>query len=621
MSDSNLSVDRLQEMLHKLEYRFSDLERAFDKTGIKNAVRVTGSLELPTIAKLNLPEAKFVETYNNVPQVFSHAAIAVTLTPESYRNEEGQSLFLENQKNGSYWIVASEEGIYWLVPNIEVRINPPRMKSLERLFETMGDTARNSDRFTLLQPGRVTLMQSGWEWRLEIQGILEFGNVSHSYRVAPQNNNDGVDEIYEEMRSQVESLLKERSQLQSQLEQQRQQMQSQFDELSSEMRSQMQSQVSQLWQRIEQLERETSLPSFPSSGMQQNEEAPPPVYTRQSLDDRVPRQSQRNEENLLPKTGDSESTVLQVSPVKTELLHTLTGHENTVRSLSFAAWKADDRFILASGSFDKTVRIWHPASGNAIGTLSDDAQVNAVVLSPDGSKVVSGGHVEAIKLWDISTASRQFLYGHDDLVLALAMSSDGETLVSSSRDNSIAIWNFKKGEKRLEIASEKGATLSTAIAPNDSTLVAGTSQGYIELWNLETGESLCQWQGHQEEVWSVALSRDGQVLASSSADKTVKLWNARDGSLLQTLEGHSASTFAVAIHPSEQFLASASGDRTIKLWSFPEGKPIATLDGHSDDVYCLAFSPDGRLLASGSRDSTILVWKLSGPATAIENSA
>ena len=75
--------------------------------------------------------------------------------------------------------------------------------------------------------------------------------------------------------------------------------------------------------------------------------------------------------------------------------HTLTGHSDLVRSVTFSS----DGKKVVSGSKDLTVRVWDIASGQVDQTLTGHSNVvNLVAFSPDGKKAVSGSYDSTVKV-------------------------------------------------------------------------------------------------------------------------------------------------------------------------------------------------------------------------------
>jgi len=105
-----------------------------------------------------------------------------------------------------------------------------------------------------------------------------------------------------------------------------------------------------------------------------------------------------------------------------------------------------DGHRLASGSRDKTVRLWNPDTGQPIGaplTGHTDA-VNSVAFSPDGNRLASGSQDYRVQLWDADSGQRigQPLAGHTDFVETVAFSPDGQLLASGDDDDDemIRVW-------------------------------------------------------------------------------------------------------------------------------------------------------------------------------------
>jgi WD40 repeat protein len=111
--------------------------------------------------------------------------------------------------------------------------------------------------------------------------------------------------------------------------------------------------------------------------------------------------------------------------------------------------------------------------------------VNAVALSSDGRRVVSGSYDKTLRVWDIESGqSLRTLQGHTSEVNAVALSSDGRRVVSGSRDHTLRVWDLKDG-KELVTFTVEGNVTGCAVAPDNRTIVAGDSFGRVHFLRLE----------------------------------------------------------------------------------------------------------------------------------------
>ena len=90
------------------------------------------------------------------------------------------------------------------------------------------------------------------------------------------------------------------------------------------------------------------------------------------------------------------------------LKQTLTGHSNMVNSVAFSS----DGKLLASGSEDKTIKLWDVAVGAVRQTLAGNSDgPYLVAFSPNG-KLLASAVGKRIKLWNVESGTlRQTLVG------------------------------------------------------------------------------------------------------------------------------------------------------------------------------------------------------------------
>lgn len=134
---------------------------------------------------------------------------------------------------------------------------------------------------------------------------------------------------------------------------------------------------------------------------------------------------------------------------------------------------------------DKTVKLWFLADNTNI-TLKGHSDwfgaVSSIAFSSDSQLIASGSKDKTIKIWQVSTGKEIItLNGHSDHVTSVSISADNQILASASKDKTLKLWSLATGKLISTITRDE--TIQTlAFSPDSLTLALGYSQGNIGLF-------------------------------------------------------------------------------------------------------------------------------------------
>ncbi len=289
---------------------------------------------------------------------------------------------------------------------------------------------------------------------------------------------------------------------------------------------------------------------------------------------------------------------------------TFRGHTNGVMCLQFF----DN--ILATGSYDATIKIWDMETGMEVLTLRGHLE-GVRCLQFDDTKLISGSLDGTLKVWNWRTGECLSTYnGHDGGVVGLHF--NGDLLVSGSVDKSIKIWKFRD-KSIFTLRGHTDWVNAVKIDAMSRTIFSASDDLTIRLWDLDTNKCLRVFKGHVGQVQQIVLlPRDFEV-DDREADIFVDDGGSQSSSddvssskVAEPLTAAAKSRYTDTFHHDTdrvappRYIITSALDSTIRLWEVPTGKCVKTFFGHVEGVWALA--ADALRVVSGAEDRMVKVW-------------
>ncbi|MEX2287842.1 MAG: c-type cytochrome domain-containing protein [Planctomycetaceae bacterium] len=242
----------------------------------------------------------------------------------------------------------------------------------------------------------------------------------------------------------------------------------------------------------------------------------------------------------------------------------LTGHTGQANDVVFSS--DGSVLVVASGEAGLVgeATIWNTSDWSKKLVVQGHADtLYAADLSPDGTLLATGSYDRKIKLWSTATGDEVGeLAGHNDAVFDLAFRNDGKLLASASGDKTVKLWDVAKRERLDTFIEPTEAQYAVAFSPDGRYVVAGGVDNRIRVWEVleggREGTNPIRYArfAHEAPVLELRFSPNGKVLLSSSQDHTIKIWETDEFTQLDAIKGQPDWVSSLAVTPdASKFLA------------------------------------------------------------------
>ena len=169
-----------------------------------------------------------------------------------------------------------------------------------------------------------------------------------------------------------------------------------------------------------------------------------------------------------------------------KLMRVLSGHLGWVRSV--AVDPTNEWF--ATGSADRTIKIWDLASGQLRLTLTGHIHtVRGLCISHRHPYLFSAGEDKMVKCWDLeyNRVIRHY-HGHLSGVYCIAQHPLLDVIITAGRDSVARVWDMRTKAQAMVLGGHENTIASIIAQDAEPQIITGSHDTTMRLWDLRNGD-------------------------------------------------------------------------------------------------------------------------------------
>lgn len=310
------------------------------------------------------------------------------------------------------------------------------------------------------------------------------------------------------------------------------------------------------------------------------------------------------------------------------------GHRDIVLCIAAHCFqrRTDPVWLIASGSKDNTVRLWHVSTGRclAIGAAHLGSVTTVSFFSQQSPSLLSGGADKLIQMWDLSClweilqgstipaepvklAVSAAVAAHEKEVNCVAVSPSNAYAASGGADRNARVWKLPALSAAVVLSGHRRGVWDIQFAPVDQVRY-NLLHITINVMALALNLVFALLNSHQSMYLDCKnlfadLKLYLQAVLTASADATLRIWSVKDGLCIRTFLGHGASILHARFSAEGLRIVSGGTDGLLKGWNAQTGQCLFTEEAHDGKIWALDVGGAHQsFVVSGADDGSLVVW-------------
>jgi pleiotropic regulator 1 len=178
--------------------------------------------------------------------------------------------------------------------------------------------------------------------------------------------------------------------------------------------------------------------------------------------------------------------------------------------------------------------------------------VRCIAMEPGNEWFATGSSDRTIKLWELASGRLKLtLTGHISAVRALTVSHRQPYLFSAGEDKQVKCWDLEYNKVVRHYHGHLSGVYCMSLHPTIDVLLTGGRDATARVWDMRTKACIHTLAGHTNTVADILTQAPNPQVVTGSHDCTVRLWDLVAGKTKAVLTNHKKSVRALFMHPTE----------------------------------------------------------------------
>ncbi|QJW99716.1 WD40 repeat domain-containing protein [Frigoriglobus tundricola] len=306
---------------------------------------------------------------------------------------------------------------------------------------------------------------------------------------------------------------------------------------------------------------------------------------------------------------------LRGGPDSPDVVRVLKGHTETVEAIAVSP----DGALIATASFDKTVKLWDAQTGQEIraysGPQGHTGQVLCVAFNAKGDQIATGGADNKVCVWGVPLSTPVKSYPIGGAGTGLAVAADGKTFAVSGADGVVKVFPVGEEKGAIELKGHVGAVGGLGALNSGNVWVTAGADRTVRFFSGADGKQTARYAIDAAEITGLAVRPDGQGVVTTSSDGVLRFWQTPPQPA-RTFPALKDAVTAFHATPDGNTLLYATADKVVTLGTTSNNAPSGTFAGATGGIDAVALSPDTATVAAGCSDGGLILWDRQGKVKA-----